>query len=101
MSTPESSPYASARRVLIRDNPFHPEAAGILGDVVAFRAGAGFMGTDVVVVRYTVPSDGSTHTKPFGTANLELGDRGNLLARAARLEEEAAKLREMAGEVGR
>jgi len=41
------------------------------------------------------------HTKSFGTANLELGDRGYLLARAARLEEEAAKLREMAGEVGR
>jgi len=39
------------------------------------------------------------HVMPFSTTNLDLGDRASLLARAARHDEQAAKLRAMAAEV--
>lgn len=67
-----------------------------MGEVVEYRAGAGFAGCDLVMVRYQRPRDGSEHVMPFGTAGLDRGDREAILARAARLEEQATRLRAMA-----
>ena len=69
--------------------------------VMRFEAGAGFMGCDLAWVRYQLPRDASEHEMPFGTANLDRGDPQALLARAARHEEQAAKLRAMADEVAK
>ena len=54
----------------------------------------------MATVRYEHPRDGEVQELPFSTANLEVGDRAGLLARAARHDEQAAKLRAMAEEVG-
>jgi hypothetical protein len=87
-------------RVVIRFNPHHAAASEVVGEVTDFQPGAGFMGCDLAYVRYQHPGDGEIHVMPFSTANLELGDRAGLLARAARHDEQAAKFRAMADEVG-
>ncbi len=84
---------------MIHFNPFHLDAADIVGTVVDFRPGIGFIGCDLATVRYQHPRDGSVHELPFATYNFDLGDRESLLPRAARHEEQAAKLRRMADEV--
>ena len=85
--------------VVIVDNPHHRDAADIVGEVVEFRPRAGFAGCDLVLVRYQRLRDGTWHTMPFGTAGLDLGDRASILARAARHDMQAARLRAMAAEV--
>lgn len=90
--------YKPGDPVMILDNPHHPDAIGIVGEVVSFRPGASL---DLVDVRYQRPRDGSEHVMPFGTAGLDPGDRAALLARATRHDEQAAKLRAMADEVSR
>ena len=85
-------------RVVIKFNPHRAGDEDIVGTVVAFQPGAGFMGCDLVTVRYTSPRDGSEHELPFATYNLFAADRAALLARAERHEEQARRLREMAGE---
>jgi hypothetical protein len=86
-------------RVVIRFNPHHEGADDIVGEVTAFEAGAGFMGCDLAYVRYQHPRDGEQHVMPFSTANLVVGDRTALLARATRHDEQAARLRVMPDEV--
>ena len=87
--------------VVISFNPHHEVAADIVGTVISVHPGAGFMGCDLVYVRYQCPRDGSVHELPFATYNLELGSRETLLARAARHEEQAARLRTMADRIAR
>ena len=91
--------FKPGSRVVIRFNPHHEGADGIMGEVTSFEAGTGFMGCDLAYVRYQHPRDSEVHVMPFSTANLELGDRQALLARATRHDEQAAKLRAMADEV--
>jgi hypothetical protein len=100
--TPQGEPpnFEPGAPVVIVDNPHHPDAADIVGEVVEFRAGAGFAGCDLVLVRYQRPRDGTWHTMPFGTAGLDLGDREAILDRAARHDMQAARLRAMATGVG-
>ena len=85
-------------RIVIRFNPHREHASGIVGTVVSYEPGAGFMGTDLAYVKYTDPRDGFTETSPFGKANLMAGDREALLAMAVRHEEQAAALRQFAEE---
>jgi hypothetical protein len=87
--------------VVIVDNPHHPDAADIVGEVVELQPRAGFAGCDLVLVRYQRLRDGTWHTMPFGTAGLDLGDRTSILARAARHDMQAARLRAMAAGVSR
>ncbi len=99
MTGKSSSVCAPGSKVVIRYNPHHEDAADIVATVVAFQQGVGFMGCDLAYVRYQHPRYGSMHELPFATYNLELGDREALLRRAARHEEQAARLRRMANEV--
>ena len=85
--------------VVVSFNPHHDDAADTVGTVVSVHPGAGFMGCDLVYVRYQRPRDGSVNEMPFATYNLELGSRESLLARAARHEEQAARLRAMADRI--
>ena len=95
------SPFEPGSRVVIRFNPHHEAANDVVGEVTEFKPKSGFMGCDMATVRYQHPRDGEVHVMPFSTANLELGDRAALLARANRHDEQAAKLRAMAESVGR
>jgi hypothetical protein len=88
--------FSAGDSVVISFNPHHEDSADIVGTVVSFHPGAGFMGCDLVYVRYQRPGDGAVHEMPFATYNLELGSRESLLARAARHEEQAVKLWAMA-----
>ena len=88
-------------RVVIAYNPHDERACDIVGIVVEFQAGGGFMGCDLVTVRYTNPRDGSERELPFAAYNLLPGDRASLLARAVRHEEQAIMLRRMAEELDR
>jgi hypothetical protein len=92
--------YETGSRVVISHNPHHEGAEGIVGTVVDFQKGVGFMGCDIVHVRYVRTSDGTEHVMPLATYNLEEGGCEALLARAERHEEEAAKLRGLAEELG-
>ena len=85
-------------RVVIAFNPHDEGASDIVGTVVEFKASGGFMGCDLVTVRYTDPRDGTERELPFAAYNLLPGDRASLLARAERHEEQARWLREMAGD---
>jgi hypothetical protein len=91
--------YEPGTRVVISHNPHHADASDIVGTVVDFQRGVGFMGCDLVSVRYVRTSDGTEHVMPLATYNLESGGRDALIARAERHEEQAAKLRAMAEEV--
>ena len=86
-------------RVIIRHNPHHFAASGIVGTVVAFHEGIGFMGCDLADVRYVDPRDGEEHVMPFGTANLSPGEPAALIEIAERYEAAAAELRRLAEEV--
>ncbi|HKX45895.1 MAG TPA: hypothetical protein VJP77_04285 [Planctomycetota bacterium] len=88
-------------RVLITHNPFHAAATGIVGVVTRVEKGAGFMGINLIYVRYQNPVDGEEHEMPFADTNLLPGDRDELIARARRHEAQAAALRRMADEAGR
>jgi hypothetical protein len=104
--TPQAEPsqplaFDPGASVVIVDNPHHPDAADIVGEVVEFRPGAGFAGCDLVLVRYQRLRDGTWHTMPFGAAGLDLGDRASILSRAARHDMQAARLRAMAAHTGR
>jgi hypothetical protein len=90
------SAFSPGDAVVISFNPHHDDAADTVGTVVSVHPGAGFMGCDLVYVRYQRPRDGSVHEMPFATYNLEPGSRESLLARAVRHEEQAARLRAMA-----
>jgi hypothetical protein len=94
-------PLEPSASVVIVDNPHHPDASDIVGEVVEYRAGAGFAGCDLVLVRNQRLRDGTWHTMPFGTAALDRGDREAILARAARHDMQAARLRAMAAGVSR
>lgn len=83
-------------KVYIRHNPHRDGAENIIGVVVNFQPGAGFMGCDLAYVRYTDPWSGEDETMPFGTANLRMGSRDELIATAERFVKQAAMLREMA-----
>jgi hypothetical protein len=96
---PSQSQLLPGSHVVVHFNPHDEEACDIVGEVVSFQPGAGFMGCDLVYVRYEHPRDGSIHELPFAAYNLELGDRDSLFARAARHEEQAARLRAMADRV--
>ena len=98
MNTHNPSAFAPGSRVVIHYNPHEEEASGILGTVVEFQAGTGFMGCDLATVRYTRPSDGEVRELPFATYNLRVGDPAWLREQAARHEEQAAELRRMAEE---
>ena len=88
-------------RVVIAHNPFHAAATGIVGVVARTEPGSGFMGCDLIYVRYQNPVDGEEHEMPFADTNLQPGSRDELIARAQRHEEQAAVLRRMAEEAGR
>jgi hypothetical protein len=92
--------YEPGARVVIVFNPHHADANDVVARVVAFRARAGFMGCDLVDVRYVRPLDGATQEMPFATYNLTRGGRVWLIARAERHEEQARRLRALADEVG-
>lgn len=94
-----SGPFATGQRVVIRHNPHEHAAENVLGLVVDFQPGAGFMGCDLAYVRYTSPRDGSTQEMPFSTANLAPGNREALVAVAEHHEALAAEARRLAGEV--
>jgi hypothetical protein len=102
-ATPQDEPlsFEPGGSVVIVDNPHHPDASDIVGEVVELQPRAGFAGCDLVLVRYQRPRDGTWQTMPFGTAGLDLGDREAILARAARHDMQAARLRAMAAEVTR
>jgi len=97
---PSFTQLSPGAHVVIHFNPHDESASDIVGEVVSFQPGAGFMGCDLVYVRYERPRDGSIHELPFAAYNLDLGDRESLLARAARHDAQAAKLRRMAEETG-
>jgi len=80
-------------RAYIRCNPHRAEAVSIIGTVVDFQPGAGFMGCDLAYVRYVDPWTGDEETMPFGTVNLLAGRREELLAAAERFERQAVMLR--------
>ncbi|HKX46270.1 MAG TPA: hypothetical protein VJP77_06175 [Planctomycetota bacterium] len=88
-------------RVVIAHNPFHAAATGIVGVVTRTEPGSGFMGCDLIYVRYQHPTTGETHELPFSDANVTPGESEQLLARARWHEEQAALMRRMAGEAGR
>jgi hypothetical protein len=83
-------------KVYIRFNPHRKDAENIVGSVVEFQPGAGFMGCDLAYVQYTDSWTGGEETMPFGTANLAPGSPDELLAAAERFEKQAATLRAMA-----
>jgi len=95
------NPFAPGSRVVIAFNPHHEDASDVVGTVVKFEPGTGFMACDLATIRYVRPLDGSRHELPFATYNLEVGGRESLLARAKRHEEQAQTLRAMADEVSR
>ena len=98
---PDEKPlYSPGDRVLVVHNPHRP-VEGVLGTVVAFRPGVGFMGCDLVDVRYEDPRTGEEDTFPFGTANLAPASRDVLLARAERLEMMAREMRSLARQAPR
>ena len=84
--------------VVIRYNPFHEHAKGIVGTVVAFRPGTGFAGCDLAEVEYEDPWTGEVHTLPFSTANVSPGEPQALRKLAMRYEQMATELRELADE---
>lgn len=90
------TPYAPGSRVVIRRNPHHPPAEDVVGRVVSLQEGAGFMGCDLVEVRYENPRDGQVYERPFATANLSPGEPRVLLEMAERYEGLAAQLRALA-----
>ena len=90
--------FAPGTRIVIRFNPFHEHAKGIIGTVVAFRPGTGFAGCDLAEVKYEDPWTGEVHTLPFGTTNLSPGDPHALRILAMRYEQMAIELRELADE---
>jgi hypothetical protein len=91
--------FQTGSKVVISYNLHHADASDIVGTVVELQRGVGFMGCDLVSVRYVRTSDGTEHVMPLATYNLESGGRDALIARAERHEEQAAKLRAMAEEV--
>lgn len=68
-----------------------------MGEIVEFKPGAGFMGCDLVDVRYQQPSDGAWHTMPLSTDAVGAGSRKAMLEWEERYEREAASLREASG----
>lgn len=88
--------FEPGAQVYIESNPHHADASGIVGDVVEFKPKAGFMGCDLVEVRYQRPRDGVWHVMPFSADALNRGDRTALLARAQRLDEQADQMRTLA-----
>lgn len=86
-------------RVVIRHNPHHPGAEGVVGTVVDYRPGGGFGGCDLADVEYEDPRDGLVHVRPFGLANLSPGNPEVLLEAAERYEALALELRSLAREV--
>lgn len=58
-------------RVKIVTNPHDSKAENVVGTVTKYAKGAGFMGVDLVYIKYTSPADGKSYTYPFGTSHLE------------------------------
>ena len=83
--------------VILRSNPFHGTVVDIVGTVLAYRAGAGFAGCDLLDVEYVHPDDGLTYVRPFGLHHLSPGSPDVLLQMAQRYEALAAELRRLAG----
>jgi hypothetical protein len=67
------SQFEPGSKVVIRFNPHREHAAGIVGTVVAFHAGKGFMSCDLADVEYEDPWTGEVDVLPFSTANLSPG----------------------------
>ncbi|MBU0756084.1 MAG: hypothetical protein KJ645_13155 [Planctomycetes bacterium] len=84
-------------KVIIRFNPHHIDAENILGTVIRYRKGEGFMGIDLVDVEYVEPKTGETQIMPFGIYNIEDADPAHLIELAERWEGMAAELRKLAG----
>lgn len=57
-------------KVIILQNPHDTRAEGVVGVVIAYRNGAGFLGCDLVDIHFKSPRDGRGSTKPFGLACL-------------------------------
>ena len=72
------------------------DAENILGTVVRYGKGEGFMGVDLVDVEYVESRTGETHIMPFGLYNLESADPAHLTELAERWEHMAAEMREWA-----
>ena len=83
-------------KVIIRQNPHHPGAEGIVGTVLVFRLREGFGESDLVDVHYKHPKSGKGYTMPFGLSCLGSADPASLLALAEHHERIAAKLRAIA-----
>ncbi len=75
MSEQNPAACAPGSKVVIRFNPHMGHASDIVGTVLRFHPGAGFLGCDLADVQYEDPRDGTIHVLPFGTHNLDVGDR--------------------------
>jgi len=91
-------------KVIIRRNPHHTDAEGIVGTVKGCRPGEGHGGSDLIDVRYVNPKDGKSYTMPFGPDCLDIADEVSLIslaeyheALAEHHKALAARVREMAG----
>lgn len=83
-------------KVIIRYNPHHTGAENILGTVVRYGKGEGFMGIDLVDVEYVEPKTGEMHIMPFGVCNIDSAEPARLIELAERWECMAAEMWELA-----
>lgn len=90
--------------IIIRRNPHHPGADGIVGTITACRPEEGHGGSDLIDVRYVNPKDGKSYTMPFGPDCLDIADEASLIslaehheALAERHQALAARIRGLAG----
>lgn len=94
---PPQTHLKAGDKVIIRRNPHHADAGGIVGTLVQLRAGHGFGGSDLVVVRYVRPHDGKCYTMPFAMPCLEPATQSALRVLAERHEVAATAVRRLLG----
>lgn len=82
-------------KVIIRMNPHHSGADGIVGTVIVYRPGEGFNECDLVDIHYKNPKDGKDYTMLFGLACLDSANEASLVALAEHYEALAAQIREV------
>ena len=83
-------------KVIIKQNPHHPWIRNIIGTVIVYRPGEGFLECDLVDIHYKDPSTGEGHTMPFGLSCLGLADESSLISLAEHYQSLADGLRSIA-----
>ena len=91
----EASPMKRGDKVIIRRNPHHTGASGIVGTVVSREADVFGPGVHEYKVRYKNPQDGKSYVMPFGPIYLVEATEAALVALAERYEARAAEVRKV------